>query len=234
MKFKSPVVVGYKGEIGKFILAGLLDVMPKALDIWCFDQFESEKQKIDRIQKADYIFLCVPLDETGTWLMRYKKYLKDKIIIEQCSRKGFLYKDKRFKKFNFLSMHILFRPSITPNADDRRVALIEDERWSGLISDIGKITKSYMIWYKDYKEHDRDMAINQGVVHRVLLSIGKMLDNTKSLTYVSGRLIKLRNRILAGNPELYKAIQENENVASEVKRFKSMFGDFDVKEFFGT
>ena len=35
--FKSPLVVGYKGEIGSFILQGLLRTMPKALDILCYD-----------------------------------------------------------------------------------------------------------------------------------------------------------------------------------------------------
>jgi len=30
---KRPLVVGYKGEIGSFILNGLLRIMPKALDI---------------------------------------------------------------------------------------------------------------------------------------------------------------------------------------------------------
>ena len=30
--FRAPLVVGYKGEIGSFILQGLLRHMPKALD----------------------------------------------------------------------------------------------------------------------------------------------------------------------------------------------------------
>ena len=64
--FKNPLVVGYKGEIGSFILQGLLKTMPKAKDIWCFDINETEKDKIARIKKADYIFLCVPLQDTAT------------------------------------------------------------------------------------------------------------------------------------------------------------------------
>ena len=48
-KMNNPLVCGYKGEIGSFILSGLLKVMPKALDIWCVDVNETESEVIDRI-----------------------------------------------------------------------------------------------------------------------------------------------------------------------------------------
>src|SRR5579871_357952 len=111
---QSPLVVGYKGEIGRFILACLLEDMPKANDILCVDVNNSEQDVLERLEKTDSIFLCVPLQATAEWLARYASRLAGKIVIEQSSVKAFLYEDARFASLDFLSMHLLFRPSATP------------------------------------------------------------------------------------------------------------------------
>ena len=59
--FKSPLVVGYKGEVGSFLLNGLLKIMPKALNVWCFDICETPIEKEHRIKISDCIFLCAGL-----------------------------------------------------------------------------------------------------------------------------------------------------------------------------
>jgi prephenate dehydrogenase len=82
---KQPLVIGYKGEIGSFILGGLLRLMPKALDIWCTDINETDEEVANRIKVSDVIFLCVPLQLTMSWILKHKLLLKDKILIEQCS-----------------------------------------------------------------------------------------------------------------------------------------------------
>jgi prephenate dehydrogenase len=100
--------------------------MSKANNIWCFDVNESEKQKVARIKKADYIFLCVPLQQTVLWLLKYQRYLLDKIIVEQCSIKRDIYANPLLKNLNFLPMHILFKPSATPNYNDRNCIMFKD------------------------------------------------------------------------------------------------------------
>src|SRR4051794_16919866 len=111
---QAPLVVGYKGEIGRFILAGLLEDLPKANDIYCVDINNSDDDVRERIERADFIFLCVPLQGTADWLRKYKTCLEGKLVVEQCSVKAFLYENPEFADFSFISMHLLFRPSATP------------------------------------------------------------------------------------------------------------------------
>jgi prephenate dehydrogenase len=88
MIVNAPLVVGYKGEIGSFILNGLLKTMPKASNIWCVDINDSPDEVAERIKRSDFIFLCVPLDKTIEWVNVWKRLLKDKVIVEQCSLKA--------------------------------------------------------------------------------------------------------------------------------------------------
>lgn len=231
----SPLVVGYKGEIGSWILQGLLSLMPKALNIWCFDINETEKEKIERIKKSDIIFLCVPMQDTIDWLIKYKKYLKGKIIVEQCSLKGFLHKTKKLKigpvfnksDFILLSMHILFRPSATPNRDDRRVAIIEDYRWDEFIDDIKIITGTKnLVYFKTWEDHDRAMAYNQALVHRILLALGDCLSGVPGETYISQKVKELIKRIESGNKILYSLIQQNEFLPKKLEEFNDNLANF--------
>ena len=240
--FKNPLVVGYKGEIGSFILQCLLKVMPKALNIWCFDINESEASRIARIKRSDYIFLCVPLRDTTKWLVRYKKYLKGKKIVEQCSLKSFLYEDKRFKDLELIGMHLLFRPSGTPDPADRECIVIMDRQlhpgasldwWENFIMTVQEMTKSVISCYPNYKAHDEAMATLQAVTHRVILTLGELIstESTDGSTYVTRRVMELVKRIEAGNYNLYKRIQDNEHLPKPLKKFKRMLNKFELKDY---
>ena len=95
MKQQTMCIAAYKGEIGSFLLGGLLRVLPKALDIFCFDINETEEEKTHRLKISDIVFLCVPLKETLPWLIKYQDILVGKIIIEQCSLKEPLFERPR-------------------------------------------------------------------------------------------------------------------------------------------
>lgn len=234
--FKSPLVVGYKGEIGSFILSGLLHAMPKACNILCFDINETEHEKISRIKKADTIFLCVPIQNTIEWLLKYKKYLKGKIIIEQCSLKSFIYENYRFEDLNIKSMHILFRPSGTYNKEDKRVGLLlsqdyvdeDDPRLSDLAKAIREITDSKIIWFKDYKSHDEEMAKEQALVHRVILILDSAI---MGRTYISAKIKELAERIKSGDINLYNFIQENKELGHTLKTFNKCLKDFNLNRY---
>ena len=167
--------------------------------------------------------------------MEHRKQLKGKLIVEQCSLKEWLYTDK-LKEFNIRSMHILFRPSSTPNLPDRRVGLFEDQ-WSHIPevlsqSDIRKITQSEIVWYKDAKAHDKDMAIQQALLHRSLLVLDRMLVCfCGGSTYISQRVSELADRIRKGNLELYTRIQQNPYEIEVQKTFIKMLEQFDINKY---
>ena len=225
--FKNPLVVGYKGEVGSFLLNGLLRTMPKALNIWCFDINENEHERIERIKKSDYIFLCVPIQDTVKWLIQYKPFLKDKIIVEQCSLKSIIYENKEIKNLNYISMHLLFRPSATPNKEDRRCIILNNNKFHkeimslNIIGDfIHEITNAEIVWLSDYTEHDKLMAKRQALIHKVILALDKTMEEGTD-TYTSSQIRKLALRIKAGNKELYSFIQTNKYLSEALEKFKN-------------
>lgn len=224
--FQNPLVVGYKGEVGSFLLNGLLRTMPKALNIWCFDINESEEERIERIKKSDYIFLCVPIQDTVRWLKQYKPFLKDKIIVEQCSLKSIIYENKEIKDLNFISMHLLFRPSATPNIEDRSCIFLrlKEDQSVGILSWIQKIQIPKISYLEDYKEHDRLMAERQALIHKVLLVLDKTFSERDIDTFTSRQVKKLIERIKAGNKDLYNFIQTNEYLPEVLEKFKKNLG----------
>jgi prephenate dehydrogenase len=231
---KQPLVVGNKGQIGSFILHGLLKIMPKALDIWCTDINETDDEVADRIKISDTIFLCVPLQLTMSWILKHKILLKDKIIIEQCSLKEWLYNNDSIRHLDIRSMHILFRPWQTPNLEDRAVALFENQFHDEMIENIAKITESKIVWYKDAIEHDKEMAIQQALVHRTILILGQQLRNCSGSTFISKKILELESRIRQGNKDLYQLIQENKYLPAALDRLKKDFDQFNLEELWTT
>jgi prephenate dehydrogenase len=229
-EINNPLVVGYKGEIGSFILNGLLKVMPKALNIWCVDINENESEVIDRIQKSDVIFLCIPILKTKEWLIKYKFLLNKKVIIEQTSLKGWL-NDPLLKELDIRSMHILFRPSQTLDYKDRKVALIGPGFDETTTASIMEITNSDIIWYNDINSHDEAMAIQQALVHRTLLLLGKALNQTSGSTYISKKVSELCNRIKQGDLELYKTIQDNKHLEKPLNKLIKDLQTFKIEDF---
>lgn len=229
--FKSPLVVGYKGEVGSFLLNGLLKIMPKALNIWCFDINESLEERKYRIKLADYIFLCVPFQDTIPWLLEHKDLLEDKIIIEQASLKTSIYKDNRIKDLQIKPMHLLFRPSATPNSKDRRCAVVDNYFHLDVVETIEEMTNSSeMIFYASIEEHDRQMAAQQALVHRALLVLSELLERGAD-TYVSRKVCELALRIKEGDKDLYSAIQNNKDLPKVLKQFKDRLDNFKIEEF---
>lgn len=224
------LVCGYKGEIGSFILSGLLKIMPKTLDIWCVDINKNESEVIKRIQKSDTIFLCIPMDKTADWLWQYRVLLQDKTIIEQTSLKEWLL-GGQMTGLDIRSMHILFRPSLTPNPKDRKIALFKNQFDDDIAKKISEMTASEIVWLNGIEEHDREMAIQQALVHRVLLVLGNALEQCHGSTYISQKVIELCERIKSGKLDLYKAIQENKHLNVSLNEFVADFENFKIEDY---
>lgn len=226
--FGAPLVVGYKGEIGRFILAGLLEHLPKANDILCVDVNNSDEDVRERIEKADSVFLCVPIQLTADWLGRFLPLLSGKTVVEQASIKAFLYEDPRFDELRLLSMHLLFRPSTTP-AEDRRGLVFSDRIPVSEVADFAREIEAVLATpfsilesaeEPAYVRHDRLMARQQALVHRVLLALSEFVSEESAATYVGQRVVELADRVKAGDPVLYRMIRENRYLEPELKAFR--------------
>ena len=222
--FKNPLVVGYKGEIGLFILGRLLRNMPKAKNIWCTDVNDSRKDTVERIKKCDAIFLCVPIECTACWLSEYRKYLKGKLIIEQTSLKGYIHncKCKCLKGLTVLSMHLLFKPSGTPNRADRAVGFLDKSYFQykdtcDFIAEMCECAET--VKFQDFDHHDYRMAVEQTLLHRSILVLDKML-GTNGRTFIGQKIRELATRIKTMNPVLFEIIQSNEHFPEVLKEFK--------------
>jgi len=228
---KNPLIIGYKGEIGSFILTGLLRIMPKALNIWCVDTNETEEEVIERIKVSDVVFVCVPMEKTVDWIMQYRNLLRNKIIVEQCSLKEWIYDDPRIRNFDIRSMHILFRPSQTPNLEDRKLGLFKHQFLEEMPEQLGELTQSQVVWYKGAKEHDKEMAVQQALTHRTLLLLGNALKNCNSSTYISKRVLELSERIKKGNKGLYQLIQGNKYLPEQLEKIREGLENFDLGDY---
>jgi hypothetical protein len=74
------------------------------------------------------------------------------------------------------------------------------------------------------------MSLNQALVHRVILILGRMLQNSPALTYVDKKVIELYDRIRAGDLELYKTIQNNLGETTGFA-FNELFKCFDIENY---
>lgn len=203
--------------------------MPKALDIWCVDINETEEEVTARIKVSDVIFLCLPMQSVIPWLKKHGSILKDKIIIEQCSLKEWLYQPSI--DLDIRSMHVLFRPSQTPNLEDRKIGLFNGQIGARATEILESVTQAKAVWYKDAEDHDREMAVQQALLHRTLLILGKTLRGCNGSTYISKRVIELSDRILKGNKEMYQRIQENKYLPEKLELLKGEFERFSLENF---
>jgi prephenate dehydrogenase len=128
-------------------------------------------------------------------------------------------------------MHILSRPSNTPDKKDRSVALIDYDQWIGslrLVNAVKEITDSQIVWFSNRKVHDMTMAYQQALVHRILLIMGDMLRGLPGETYISKRVKELEQRIRLRDPILYKLIQKNQYLPEVRKDFNKRLRSFNI------
>jgi prephenate dehydrogenase len=154
------------------------------------------------------------------------------MLLEQCSLKEWVYKSKDIEDLDIRSMHILFRPSSTPNLADRKVGLFRGQLNDEMVEMIADITQSEVVWYEDAKEHDEEMAIQQALVHRMLLLLGDALKDCNGSTYVSKRVIELSDRIKKGDVDLYERIQKNHHLPDHQMRFERELRHFNIRKYY--
>jgi prephenate dehydrogenase len=209
--------------------------------LWCVDVNSSNEEVSIRIAVSDVIFLCIPIDKTKDWILDKAQRLRGKTLIEQTSVKSWL-KDKQIReacknyKIKILSMHILFRPSSTPNKNDRHISLIwppSESHWNACGA--YRFISSEINWkcgcgFETIEEHDRVMARQQALVHRVLLVLSCQAHWYPG-TYIGKRLTEISQRICSGDPVLYDIIQKNPYLESELKKFDANMKKFKIGDY---
>lgn len=143
--------------------------------------------------------------------------------------KEWLYNEK-LMGLNIKSMHLLFRPSQTPNPADRKVGLFKGQFDQAMVDEIKLITQAEIVWFENAEEHDREMAVQQALTHRTLLVLGKFLEQCNGSTFISKRVIELTERIKKGDLSLYKRIQENKYLPEKLAELKEKFEKFDIEK----
>ena len=205
-------------------------MMPKASNIWCVDINDTEKEVIDRLRASNVIFLCVPIQETVPWISNFKSFLRDKVILEQCSLKELLFEDPAVEGLDVRSMHILFRPSQTIHSEDRKFGLIRNQNSPETVEALKEVTQSEIAWFGDVAEHDREMAVQQALTHRTVLILADILKSCKGSTFISKKIVELSDRIRKGDQSLYQKIQDNRHLPEHLARMMNKFENFRLKD----
>ena len=133
-------------------------------------------------------------------------------------------------------MHLLFRPSATPVED--RTGLAFSSRIDGPIlqafcREIEEALKTPMSLIEPDGEpshvvHDRIMARQQALVHRTILTLADSLEDVRMRTFVGKRICELADRIRAGDPVLYRMIQENPHLPMVLEEFEARLRRFEA------
>ena len=137
-------------------------------------------------------------------------------------------------------MHLLFRPSGTPNIDDRKCILLSkplkqrakfflsDSEITFFIDDTESIVQSEIILNIEQDEHDELMARQMSLVHRVLLTLSECISDRDYNTYIGKRVNELADRIKQGDKKMYEAIQKNKNLSEHLKDFNRELKNFRI------
>ena len=128
-------------------------------------------------------------------------------------------------------MHVLFRPSQTPDKKDRKVALFKGQFDDKMAKEIEEITGSEIVWLENAEEHDKEMAVTQALTHRTLLLLGDALKQCHGSTYISKKVVELSDRIKQGDLGLYKSIQENRHLSKHLDKMIDGLENFKIEDY---
>ena len=221
---KKYCVAGYRGIIGSYILRGLLKHLPVAVDIQCFDIYDTEEDKLKRIKESDVIFNCVSFNHTMPFLEKYKEQLKGKIVVDQTSWKSEVYAwSKKNYDVKVYFMHILYNPETTPR-EDRQVVFFGNHMYhnwndifdTNIVSFISKGLEAFSIEIDEaldisISDHDKLMAHQQpefyDMINNFIEQSWKIGADYETRNFKE--LIKIRNRIKKMKPDLKEGLYRN-------------------------
>ena len=244
MNKKNPlkiVILGANGQVAQFITSIFcssgyqdikfigIDIQPEtkskiynkyfSFDLACIEDYSKLKPCLER---ADIVILCLTEELVVNILPSLIKFLNTTAtIIETCSVKTHINNVfmKSSSPVNMVGINLLFRPTLGPKSRD--VLVVPYSKNIGIIKEL--LNKIGVNQYEiTPEEHDKMLAIMQVATHLIVILFGSMLTKCSSyridldgpVTPPFRHLLQLVARLVSGNPEIYRNIQ-NENPFSE-------------------
>lgn len=190
----------------------------------------SKDNKISEI--ADITIITVPIEKTISVIKEVAPIIKDdSLIIDLTSvKKDVCDALEKFTnpKAEIISIHPMFGPKISSIEGQVFVVLpvrIKKEGWINYIYDFLATHKTKFVEATP-EEHDRIMAVIQGLTHFAYISLGDTLrelnfnikDSRKFASPIYNLMLDIIGRILGQNPWMYAHIQMDNDETKEVRR----------------
>lgn len=235
------VIVGGEGEMGKIfakifqkeghrvIITGPNEEKGKEIA----NEINVEYSKDNKISKiADITIITVPIEKTISVIEEVAPIIKDhSLIIDFTSvKKEVCEALKKFTnpKAEIISIHPMFGPKIPSISGQVFIVLPIRYKKEGWINFIYNFLTKYKAKFVEAtpEEHDRVMAVIQGLTHFVYISLGDTLKelnfnikhSRKFASPIYNLMLDMIGRILGQNPWMYAHIQMENDETKEVRK----------------
>lgn len=210
-------------------------------EVWLFDKdidkirrFEEEKESfvakedLEDVGDCDVFLVAVPIDVFQEVIDEVEGLLGDCLLFDVCSVKEMPVECMREAfcgtEVSWVGTHPLFGPSSGGFMDERFVLVGDDGEALDVLGDYFR-KKGGVVEELEAGEHDRCMALVQGLSHLVLACFGKTLKKEREdfcvgferlMTPTSRILYRDVQRIYRQDPRLFALIQANNRYVEEV------------------
>ncbi len=209
---RSPLIgiIGGKGKMGNWFK---MFFEKEGLEVIISDK-DTSLSNFELAQKADIVIVSVPIKESVQIIKEVRSYIKkDALLTDFTSLKLKQTEALKKSKGGALGMHPLFGPLVSDLSNQVIVfCRVKDNYWVKFLQNFF-IKKGAKIIEISPREHDRQMAMIQALIHFTNISIARTLYtqkiNSKSplLTPVFRLQSLIIGRILSQNPRLYAELE---------------------------
>jgi prephenate dehydrogenase len=195
------------------------------------------------ISQSDVVMISVPIDITEQVIARTAPGMKKGSLLMDITsvKTGPMSAMQQYAPdgVEILGTHPMFGPTI-PDVQGQTMILIPVEgrsgHWTGIIHSLYEDSGAHIV-VTTALEHDRMMAVVQGLTHFAYISIGSAMSqldfdvpqSRKFMSPVYSIMVDFVGRILAQNPYLYAMIQMNPEMESVHRAFIKVCGDMSDK-----
>lgn len=180
-------------------------------------------------QKSDIVIISVPFDKTNETIKSISKDLKSNSLLVNFSsiqEPGFFEMSKTGTPF--LGIHPLFGPLVT-SLEGQVFAFCKgkENHWGQFLKQYFE-SKNAKVIFLDPQEHDKQMALVQGLIHLSNILIGMTLKNSKIVSEISTPIFRLQTlilgRVFSQNSNLYENIlMENQQFLKILESIENNF-----------
>ncbi|OKY77349.1 MAG: Prephenate dehydrogenase TyrA [Candidatus Methanohalarchaeum thermophilum] len=224
-------LIGGAGKMGEWI-ANYLSNHPRKFDLVIQDLNKQKGEKIaketnakfhteysDFIPEMDVVVVCVPIDSISKVIKEISPHMKEgSLLMDIGSVKTEpikTMKQLKNKKISLIGTHPLFGPrEKEPKNQNIVLVPIKKDKWFNKLKTFLK-ENGFNVEVMSAKDHDKKMAIIQGLTHFLVIVFGKTLqengfnlkESTKFSTPTYQLFVENLKRVFVQNPKLYAQIQ---------------------------